>query len=98
MNTQAKQAIIEHRRHYLTKMSDVHYHRHRFFNGDRLLIKRYVDNNVNTRKSKFDDFYEDGVWKVVENIGNDLYKIIKDEDESISRIISKIRLKNTRNS
>lgn len=86
----------ENRTKYIQKMvndADVHYHKITFNIGDLVIVSKSSDTNVKTKKDKMGDFYEEGIWLIVENVGFDSYKIMDLENEDKIRIVQKNRLK-----
>ena len=73
--------------------SDVHYHALNFNPGEQVLIAKSFDANSKTKKLKLEGFYEDGLWTITERSGSNSFKVTKNSDNSISKIIAKIRLK-----
>ena len=81
----------EYKTNYINRMvkdADVHYHSINFNAGDYVLICRSFDNNTQTRKEKLSSFFEDGIWKIIESVGRDNYRLSRlGDDDNISPIV-----------
>ena len=87
---------VEYVANYTQRMindSDIHYHRINFNSGIEVLLSRSFDTNQQTRRRKMDSFYEDGIWIILERIGNDSFKIQKINDLTTIQTVCKNRLK-----
>ncbi len=87
----------QYRNRYISRMqqnADVHYHSRISFNpGDLVLLKKDVDNNVQTKKREMDDFYEEETWEILERVGANNFKIKKQGDQPSVTVVCKNRLK-----
>ena len=87
---------VEYRSKYLQRMvndHDVHYRNIKFEIGDSVLISFSFDNNTRTRKEKLDDFYEEGIWTIIGQVGSDNYEVLSSDSTFVTKVVSKNRLK-----
>jgi hypothetical protein len=61
--------------------------------GDFSIIKKDFDNNTNTRRRPFESLYEDGTYKIVNFLNNNMIEIVNIEDPETTRKVHKNRLK-----
>lgn len=86
----------EYRYNYLQKVvndHDVHYRNISFEVGDAVIVAGSFDNNTATRRSKMEDFFEEGIWTIVGCIGTDSYQLSQAGNDSPPRVVKKNRLK-----
>lgn len=81
---------------YVNRMvndADVHYFKITFNIGELVLLSKDFDNNTKTRKRKMSDFYEEGKWIIIERVGNDYFKIAKQDNDQLVLVVCENRLK-----
>lgn len=86
----------DYRDRYIQRMqqdADVHFHNIAFNPGDFVLLQKDFDTNLQTRRRKMDDFYEEGTYIILERVGSNNFKIQKRDDTSIIKTVGKNRLK-----
>jgi len=78
---------------YINRMkldADVHFNRIQFACGDKVIISKDRDNNTAHRHNKFNGFYEEGTWTIVEKSSDNNFWV---ELDGKKILVSKNRLK-----
>lgn len=93
-STQETSKEIEDRKSYelsMEKAQSVHLRRLNILQGSEVLLRRDFDQNPSTRKRKFIDFYEDGVFKVLRVLPNNMLEIRRNSEQPMTVYMGRVK-------